>query len=122
MARTWKALDGTDLWPKVLAGDGSAREYVTVGWRPLVTVVTDEWWYNANIWGEGELLYAVQEDPHLEHSLAGERPEVCAGLLSLAVADAGGTVPADFAPYHDKPGCTPFEDRSGAHGALFKAE
>ena len=67
----WKALDGTDLWPKVLAG---------------------------------------------------ERPEVCAELLSVAVADAGGTVPDDFAQCHDKPGCTPFEDRSGAHGALFKAE
>jgi hypothetical protein len=43
-------------------------------------------------------------------------------LLSLAVADAGGMIPADFAHYHDKPGCTPFEDRSQAHGALFKAE
>jgi arylsulfatase A-like enzyme len=118
----WQPLDGIDLWPKFLAGDGSAREYVTVGWGPLVTVVTDEWWYNANIWGEGELLYAVQEDPHLEHSLAGERPEVCARLLSLALADAGGAVPPDFAQYHDKPGCTPFEDRSRAHGALFKAK
>jgi len=118
----WKSLDGIDLWPKVLAGDDAAREYVTVGWGPLVTVITDVWWYNANTWGEGELLYAVQEDPHLRHSLAGERPEVCAELLSLAVVDAGGMIPADFAHYHDKPGCTPFEDRSQAHGALFKAE
>ena len=57
--------------------DESAREHVTVGWGPLVTVITDEWWYNANIWGEGELLYRVREDPNLEHSLAADRPEVC---------------------------------------------
>jgi len=118
--RPWKPLDGIELWPTVLGDDGTAREHVTVGWGPLVTVVTDDWWYNANIWGEGELLYAVQEDPYLEHSMADERPEVCAELLSLAVADAGGTVPADFSAYHDKPGCTPFEDRSSAHGALFR--
>ena len=53
----WKPLDGFNFWPKVLAGDERAREHVTVGWGPLVTVITDEWWYNANIWGEGELLY-----------------------------------------------------------------
>ncbi len=116
----WGKLDGIDLWPKVLGGDGRARDYVSVGWGPLVTVITEEWWYNANIWGEGELLYAVRDDPCLERSLAGERPETCAELLSLAVADAGGSVPADFAAYHDKPGCTPFEDRSSAHGALFR--
>jgi arylsulfatase A-like enzyme len=113
-------LDGIDFWPHVLAGDASARPYVTVGWGPLVTVITDQWWYNANIWGEGELLYAVREDPDLERSLAGERPDVCQELLALAVADAGGSIPDDFARYHDKPGCTPFEDRSKAHGALFK--
>ena len=99
-------------WPKVLAGDERARDHVTVAWGPLVTVITDEWWYNANIWGEGELLYAVREDPNLERSLASERPEVCRALRGLAVEDAGGSIPEAFAGYHDKPGCTPFEDRS----------
>ncbi|MBC8444981.1 MAG: sulfatase-like hydrolase/transferase, partial [Chloroflexi bacterium] len=116
----WKPLDGIDVWPKVLSGDASAREYVTIGWGPLMTVITDEWWYNANIWGEGELLYAVRDDPDLEHSLAQDKPGLCRDLLALAVQDAGGTIPAEFAGYHDKPGCTPFEDRSRAHGALFK--
>lgn len=118
--QAWGPLDGIDLWPKVLDGDDGAREYVTIGWGPLVTVVTDEWWYNASIWGEGELLHAVQHDPSLQRSLAEERPETCAELLSLAVADAGGAIPADFAAYHNRPGCTPFEDRSSAHGALFR--
>jgi arylsulfatase A-like enzyme len=118
----WQPLDGVDFWPSAVAGDASAREYVTVGWGPLVTVVTDEWWYNASIWGEGELLYDLVADPNLEHSLAGERPEVCRELLALAVQDAGGAIPEEFAHYHDKPGCTPFEDRSRSHGALFKKE
>ena len=118
----WAPLDGIDVWPKVLAGDGAARPYVTVGWGPLMTVISDEWWYNANIWGEGELLYALQEDPDLERSLAEEKPDVCRELLALAVDDAGGSIPEEFSRYHDKPGCTPSEDRSRAHGALFRKE
>ena len=109
----WRPLDGFDLWPKVVSADGSAREYVTIGWGPLITTITDEWWYNASIWGEEELLYAVREDPKLEHNLAEERPEICRELLGLAVQDAGGSIPEQFATYHDRPGCTPFEDRSG---------
>ena len=116
----WNPLDGMDFWPKVLAGEQDAREHVTIGWGPLITVITDEWWYNASIWGEAELLYAVGEDPDLEHSLAAERPDVCRDLLALAVQDAGGAIPKEFARYHDKPGCTPYEDRSQAHTAGFK--
>lgn len=115
-------LDGMDFWPKVLAQDSAAREYVTIGWGPLVTVLTDEWWYNANIWGEAELLYSAGADPDLQHSLAEERPEVCRELLGLAVQDAGGSIPDEFASYHDRPGCTPFEDRSGTHAALFRED
>jgi arylsulfatase A-like enzyme len=118
--RPWQPLDGINVWPKVLSGTARAREYVTVGWGPLVTVITDEWWYNANIWGEGELLYDVRNDPDLEHCLAEERPKVCRDLVALAIEDAGGTIPEEFVNYHDKPGCTPFEDRSRSHGALFR--
>ena len=114
----WGPLDGIDLWPRVLKGE-SAREHVTIGWGPLVTVITDEWWYNANIWGEGELLYRVREDPDLEHSLAESRPEVCKAMLDRAIQDAGGSIPPEFINYHDKPGCTPFEDRSISHRSLF---
>ena len=116
----WKPLDGINLWPKVLAGDGQAREHVTVGWGPLVTVITDDWWYNANMWGEGELLHAVRKDPYLERSVAADRPDVCAELRALAIRDAGGEIPAEFARYHAKPGCTPFEDRSKVYGNIFK--
>ena len=116
----WQPIDGVNFWPKVIAGDRAARDHVTVGWGPLVTVITDEWWYNASIWGEGELLYDVCQDRDLIHSLADNRPEVCQALRALAVEDAGGAIPEAFALYHDKPGCTPFEDRTSVHGALFK--
>ena len=120
-----KPLDGVDFWPKVVSADNHAREHVSVTWGPLVTVITDEWWYNANIWGEGGLLYAVRDDPDLEHSLAQDKPEVCRDLLALGVQDAGGSIPEAFASYHDKPGCTPFEnrsDRSAFWGAILKEE
>jgi len=105
-------LDGINIWPKVLAGDARAREYVTIGWGPLVTVITDDWWYNASIWGEGELLYDLRNDPDLQRSLAKDKPALCTELRGLAVQDAGGAIPEAFAGYHNKPGCTPFEDRS----------
>lgn len=117
----WTPIDGIDLWPIAVEGK-PARPYVTIGWGPLVTVITDRWWYNASIWGEGELLYDVRQDPDLTTSLATERPDVCSELLGLAVTDAGGSIPEDFVRYHDKPGCTPFEDRSSAHGALVRKD
>ncbi|HHE71407.1 MAG TPA: sulfatase [Chloroflexi bacterium] len=100
-------MDGIDLWP-ALSANGNGRDHVTVAWGPLVTVITDEWWYNANIWGEAPLLYAVQQDPNLEHDLAEQHPEVCEELRQMAVEDAGGEIPEAFAQYRDKPGCTPF--------------
>ena len=120
-----QSLDGLDFWPKVLSSDSNARDHVTIAWGPLVTVTTDDWWYNANIWGEGELLYRLREDPNLEHSLAESKPDVCRDLLGLAVQDAGGAIPDAFANYHDKPGCTPFEDRSDRSafwGSLLKED
>ena len=116
----WEPIDGLDFWAQALNGKG-AREYVTVGWGPLVTVITDEWWYNASIWGEGELLYRVKDDPYLEHSLASDKPKVCQELRQLAIDDAGGQIPEEFQAYHDRPGCTPYEDRAGLMGKVASA-
>ena len=103
-------IDGKDFWPALGPAAPTFRDYVTIAWGPLVTVITDEWWFNASVWGEGKLLYAVRDDPALERNLAGERPDVCEDLLRLAIEDAGGEIPEEFANYHNKPGCTPFED------------
>jgi arylsulfatase A-like enzyme len=106
-----ESIHGADIWPKITSGNADVRSYVTIGWGPVVTVITDQWWYNASIWGGEQLLYAVRDDPDLERSLAAERPDLCSELLGLAVQDAGGAVPDEFFTYLDRPGCKPWEDR-----------
>jgi arylsulfatase A-like enzyme len=101
-------MDGRDFWAARRSGP-RIRDYVTIGWGPLMTVVTDEWWFNATIWGEAPLLYRLNDDPSHEHNLARERPDTCRELLELAVRDAGGSIPTEFSSYHGQPGCTPFE-------------
>ena len=108
--------DGKDFWPVVLGHEPAIRDHVTVAWGPLVTVLTDDWWYNASIWGEGQLLYRVSKDPDLIHDLSSDEPDVCGSLLDAAVGDAGGSIPEFFHDFHNRPGCTPFEDRSDVFG------
>ena len=66
---------------------------MTIAWGPLVTVFTDEWWFDASIWGEGRLPHVVRDDSALECNLADEHPDVWEDLLRLAVEDAGGEMP-----------------------------
>jgi arylsulfatase A-like enzyme len=102
-----KQMDGIDLWPLVTSGT-PAREHVTIAWGPIVTVITDGWWYNADIWGKAPLLYPVRQDPNLEHNMAQQHSDLCEQLRLLAVQDAGGQIPEEFAQYTGRPGCTPF--------------
>jgi len=102
-------MEGMDLWP-LAHSHGRARDYVTVAWGPIVTVITDDWWYNADIWGRAPLLYAVRDDQNLEHNMAGQHADVCEQLRTLAVQDAGGEIPEAFVQYVDRPGCTPLLD------------
>jgi arylsulfatase A-like enzyme len=101
-------LDGINVWDAIRDTTKPLREYVTVAWGPLVTVVDETWWYNASIWGEGARLYRHKDDPHLETNLAESRPEICTTMLARAVADAGGSIPEAFKDYATKPGCTPY--------------
>ncbi|MBM4438141.1 MAG: sulfatase [Actinobacteria bacterium] len=103
--------DGADLWPAVIGREPSRRTYVSIAWGPLMTVIDHEWWCNATIWGEEPLLYRVQDDPRLERNLATQHPEVVRRLIGLAVHDAGGTIPAYFSEFKNKPGCTPYLTR-----------
>ena len=100
--------DGRVVWQS----DANARDAVTIGWGPLVTVITDDWWYNADIWGGGAALHDLRADPDLTTNLADQQPETCRKLLEVAVRDAGGHVPDTFLALHGQPGCTPFEDIS----------
>ncbi|HUV08710.1 MAG TPA: sulfatase-like hydrolase/transferase, partial [Spirochaetia bacterium] len=115
-----KKMDGIDFWPAVRDGKLSIRDHVTIAWGPLMTVINDTWWYNANIWGKAPLLYRIAEDPRLERDLAGEHPEVCSEMLGLAVGDAGGSIPEHFTQFEAKPGCTPYGSRSVFLDALKK--
>lgn len=101
-------MDGRDFWPAVLDGKITVREHVTVAWGPLVAVIDDRWWYNATIWGDGEILNDVVNDPMLEMNLAEAHRDVCREMLARAVEDAGGTIPVAFRDYIGKPGCTPY--------------
>jgi hypothetical protein len=87
---------------------GAIRDYVTVAWGPLVTVIDDDWWYNANVYGAEPLLYRYREDPQLLHNLADTNPEVCQRMLQRAADDAGGDIPEYFKDFAVQPGCTPF--------------
>lgn len=101
-------MDGIDFWPAIRSKDKRIRDYVTIAWGPLVTVIDDEWWYNASVWAEGELLYDIQNDSNLQKNLSKEHPEICKKMLDRAIQDAGGLIPDFFSAYAMKPGCTPF--------------
>lgn len=97
-----KGLDGKYFWPAITNKSLSIRDHVTIGWSSLVTVINDQWWYNANIWGEGSLLYSLKEDPKLVNNVAEEHPGVCDEMLSLAIQDAGGEIPEILNKYKEK--------------------
>ncbi len=100
--------EGSDVWPAVAANDASPRDYVTVAWGPLMTVIDADWWCNATIWGEEPLLYRADEDPLLERNLADENPGEVERLIGRAVDDAGGAIPDYFSEFKSRPGCTPY--------------
>jgi arylsulfatase A-like enzyme len=106
---TKQKMDGRDFWPAVMNNKVAFREHVTVAWGPLMTVIGGKWWYNATIWGEGEILNDLDKDPALETNVAESYPNVCKEMLRRAVEDAGGSIPDSFNDYKGKPGCTPYK-------------
>lgn len=101
-------MEGIDFWPAVTSSGIKPRDHVTIAWGPLVTVIDEKYWFNANVWGEAPLLYSYHEDPFLERNLAADKPGMCKRMLELAVGDAGGKIPEAFKKYKTAPGCTPF--------------
>ena len=106
-------VDGLDVWPAIDPSAPAVRDHVTSAWGPLVTVITDEWWFNASLWGEGKLLYKVREDARLERNLSEDFPDICEELLGLAIDDAGGQIPEFLDDYRGRTWCVPFEDLAG---------
>ncbi len=100
--------EGRDLAPLLRDDLPSHRQHVSIAWGPLMTVVTDDWWCNASIWGEAPLLHRLPDDAALRQNVAAEHPDAAAELIGLAVADAGGAIPEQFAQFKNRPGCTPY--------------
>jgi len=93
------------VWPAVLDSSITTRDYATIAWGPAITVINDRWWYNANIWGEGNLLYEINNDPDHVDNLAEQHPDICDKLRQLAIKDAGGTIPDLLEKFRNWPGC-----------------
>ena len=69
-----------------------------------VVVIKDSWWYNANVFGEGSLLYNMKADPDLLENIADNNPSICREMLELVVEEAGGQIPRNkFRAFAKKP-------------------
>ena len=101
-------LDGISFWQAATSKKPSLRDHVTIAWGPLVTVINEKYWFNASIWGEEPLLYAIGNDPNLEHNIAADNPSICKKMIEFAIEDAGGKIPEAFNEFKARPGCTPY--------------
>ena len=90
-------MEGLNIWNSALKGE-KLRDQATTVWGTVATVVTDRWWYNSNLWGEGRRLFDMTADPYHENNLAEAEPEICAKLLEIIIQKAGGLdkLPAQF--------------------------
>ena len=101
-------MDGINFWQDATSKKPSPRDHLTIAWGPLVTVINEKYWFNASIWGEGPLLYAINDDPNLEHNIADDNPSICNQMIAFAIEDAGGEIPEAFKQFKGWPGCTPY--------------
>ncbi len=67
------------------------------------------YWYNAFLWGEAPLLYALDKDPRLTNNIAANQPELCRQLHRLGLKDVGAEIPEYLKTMASarEPGCTP---------------
>ncbi len=103
-------LDGRPFFEQALAGGPPLRDHATVGWGSAVTVVNDNWWFNAKANGKGAFLHDVTAAEPFARNLADDHPDVVRELFQVAVEDAGGGFPdwiMDLAESEaDAPGCS----------------
>lgn len=99
-------MDGLNIWEPALKGE-RLRDFTTTVWGTVATVVTDQWWYNSNVWGEGKRLFDRAKDPLHAQDLAREKPEICEELLERVMETAGGKdkLPPNLATFKDRVGC-----------------
>jgi arylsulfatase A-like enzyme len=110
-----EGMDGLNFWSAVKDKALRIRDHVTIGWGSLITVINDQWWYNANIWGDGKLLYSLEDAPDLMNNVADQYPEVCDQMNNLAVQDAGGEIPEELLVFRDETPCKLFSFGTGPY-------
>lgn len=114
-----QALDGRPFLDAALRGAPAVRDHAVVGWSSAVTVVTDEWWLNAKIDGDGAFLRPRSgveiRSTDFDKNVAEQRPDVVDELFSHAVTEADGAFPAflldEAARAENAPGCSPLAAR-----------
>jgi len=101
-----EGLDGLNIWEPALA-DKPLREYAGTVWGTVATVVTDKWWFNGSLYGDGYRLFDDKNDFYHTKDLAMENPEICTELLDRLIQDNGGwdSLPSNLKNYRDRGGC-----------------
>ena len=110
-------MEGIDVWPAILDPDLTVRDALVLGWGPNITVIKDNWWYNANIFGEGATLHALDRDPDLVNNIADQHVGICEQLLDLAVKEVGEEIPDQFRAFAKQPNAKLY--RFGNEGDIY---
>jgi hypothetical protein len=93
-------------------GGKPIRDHVTIGWGSAMTVIDDNYWFNAKINGRGAFLHDSPRPAPDAPNLAEQRRDVADRMFEIGKADARGSFPeylmeqAETAG--DAPGCSPF--------------
>jgi len=103
----YEEMKGVNIWKAAIEKEACTRDHITCAWGTAVTVVTETWWYNSNVWGEGARLFDRKDDPYHERNIAEAMPDVCSQMLQLAMDDAGGAdkLPHKLIHYKERSGC-----------------
>ena len=105
-----EAMDGRAFFDAAVAGDEGHRDHVTVGWASTVTVINEDWWYNAKVDGTGVLLHDLNQADPFARNVANVNHEEVGLLHNMALADAGKDIPAFLLEMAAKqphaPGCS----------------
>ena len=94
------------------AGGAAVRDHVTIGWGSAMTVIDDQWWFNAKINGRGAFLHDSPRPTPTRRTSPNNIRMWSSGCSIWAVADAGGSFPEYLLQQAegagDAPGCSPF--------------
>jgi len=103
-------LHGRSFFDKLISNKNSFREHVTVAWGPNITVITDNWWFNCRVNGNGAFLFDLSKDEPFKDNVANAKIDIVKELFSIAKQDANGKFPDYLVKMAnneiDAPGCS----------------